>query len=373
MDMISLDDLILRHDLDPRLGDRDDGLVAQYAEIFAALPAIEINQHNEVIDGWHRYLAARSAGVPEIAYVVVETQDDDDLADRMWEANRKHGVQYTRGQRKAYGVKLHRRSLSAKAIAERAGVSVSSVYGWTKELREREKQERHSEIQRLHEEGKTQQEIADELGVDRSTIARNVQDPKTGILHKEVETAAIIDVESKVPSEDKEPVIPDNESEEEAEATREELSGEPQPEPEADDVPTEGSSEREAETESEEEPSPPEPIPADILETVRAVMGGFAETRPDGYVGKLKASAGEWMTITDDSLSNELERELLYSAAAMCSWREQMIWYQGELTNSFTDAFGKIGPVFVRGRTGQWSIVSKLRSIIRRLRAYPQL
>ena len=37
----------------------------------------------------------------------------------------------------------------------------------------------------------------------------------------------------------------------------------------------------------------------------------------------------EQMTITDDSLSNELERELLNSAAAMCLWQEQMIWYQG--------------------------------------------
>ena len=60
------------------------------------------------------YLAARRAGVAEIAYVVVETRDDDDLADRMWEANRKHGVQYTRGQRKVYGVKLHGRGLPTK-------------------------------------------------------------------------------------------------------------------------------------------------------------------------------------------------------------------------------------------------------------------
>ena len=77
----------------------------------------------------------------------------------------------------------------------------------------------------------------------------------------------------------------------------------------------------------------------------------------------------EWMTITDDSLSNELERELLTSAAAMCLWQELMIWYQGENSSTFTDAFGKIGPVFVRGQSGQWSIVSKLRSILRRLRA----
>ena len=389
--MISLDDLVLRQDLDPRLGDRDDELVEQYAEIFDVLPPIEINQDKEIIDGWHRYLAARRAGVAEITYVVVETRDDDDLADRMWEANRKHGVQYTRGQRKAYGVKLHGRGLSAKGIAERVGVGVSSVYGWTKELREKVKQERDSEIRRLRDEGKTQQKIADALGVDRSTVARNVQDSKTGILHDEAETLEIIDVEPRVPSEDKESDILDSGSEEVPEATPEEPSGEPRPEPETGEVAADELSERELEPQSEAppseveevteepvdepdpEPSPPEPIPADILKTARAVIGAFSEARPDGYVARLEASEAEWMTITDDSLSGEFERGLLTSAAAMCLWQEQMIWYQGENASSFTDAFGKIGPVFVRGRAGQWSIVSKLRSIFRRLRTYPQL
>ena len=58
--MIALDDVVLRRDLDPRLGERDDDLIAQYADIFDVLPPIEINQHNEVIDGWHRVRAART-------------------------------------------------------------------------------------------------------------------------------------------------------------------------------------------------------------------------------------------------------------------------------------------------------------------------
>ena len=94
------------------------------------------------------------------------------------------------------------------------------------------------------------------------------------------------------------------------------------------------------EPEPEEEPSPPQPISPDILKTARAVLGAFSGTRPDGYVARLEASEGEWMTITDDSLSNKLERGLLSSAAAMCLWNEQMIWYQGENASSFTDAFG---------------------------------
>ena len=174
----------------------------------------------------------------------------------------------------------------------------------------------------------------------------------------EAEHPEIVDVEPKAPSADAETDIYDSGSAEEPEATPEE----PQEEPKADDV----AADEEAES-PEPEPSPPEPIPDDILKSACAVMSAFTEARPDGYVAKLEASEGEWMTITDDSLSNELERELLTSAAAMCLWQEQMIWYQGENASSFTDAFGKIGPVFVRGRAGQWSIVSQLRSIIRRL------
>ena len=140
--LIALADVVLRDDLDPRLGDRDDALIAQYADIFDALPPIEINQQNELIDGWHRVRAAKHANRTEIAYVVVETQDDDDLADKMWDANLRHGVQYTRAQRQTQGLKLHGRGLKAKVIAERVGVGASSVYSWTKAKRARAEEAR---------------------------------------------------------------------------------------------------------------------------------------------------------------------------------------------------------------------------------------
>ena len=79
---------------------------------------------------------------------------DDDLSDRMWAANLKHGVQYSRAQRQTQGLKLHGRGLKAREIAGRVGVSASSVYSWTKELREQKKRERDAQIERLLAEGK---------------------------------------------------------------------------------------------------------------------------------------------------------------------------------------------------------------------------
>ena len=354
--MIALDDVVLRDDLDPRLGDRDDALIAQYADIFDALPPIEVNQHKELIDGWHRVRAAEHAKRTEIAYVVVETEDDDDLADKMWDANLRHGVQYTRDQRQTHGLRLYERGLSAKEIADRAGVGVNTVYRWTKAQREEAKQEREQAILDLADEGKTQKEIADELRIDQATVSRIMQNPQMGEMHKDADEPAL---EAPEPETDSTPVR--------EQPDKPEPESEPDPQPETDDTPA---AEEEPVTQDHEPEPPPEPIPIPpgIIEAARAVMGIFTEARPEGFVARLEASASEWMTITDDSLSNELERELLTSAAAMCLWQELMIWYLGENASTFTDAFGKIGPVFVRGQAGQWSIVSKLRAILRRLR-----
>lgn len=365
---IALDDVVLREDLDPRLGEREDDLIAQYADIFDALPPIEINQKNELIDGWHRVRAAKRAKRSEITYVVVETESDDDLGDKMWSANLQHGVQYTRVQRQTQGLKLHGRGLKAKEIAQRVGVSISSVYSWTKELRERERQARDAEIARLHEEGMTQQEIADEVGIERSTVSKNVKDSRTEKIHKvsEIQAEPAIEPLKAETLEELEAAEPKILESDETLAEEEVEISEPDPQPGTDE--TSAAEEEASPSEPEAEARPPEPIPDDILSTARAVMRTFSETRPDDYVARLEASPSEWMTITDDSLSNELERQLLTSAAAICLWQEWMIWYRGGRTSAFTDAFGKIGTVFVRGQAGQWRIVSRLRSILKRLR-----
>ncbi len=359
--MIAVDDVVLRDDLDPRLGQRDDDLIAQYADIFDSLPPIEINQDNELIDGWHRVRAAERAGRSEIAYVVVETAGDDDLSDRMWAANLKHGVQYTRVQRQTQGLKLHSRGLKAKEIAQRVGVSASAVYSWTKALRDKRKQERDAEIVRLREEGKTTREIADEVGVDHTTVAAVLENSRTGKIQQEPEGEAEPEIEPLEVEAGGEPEAAESDIPETDEAPSDEQLENSQPE--SADV-----EEESVTPEAEPESPPPEEIPIQILDTARVVIGGFTEARPDDYVARLEASASEWMTITDDSLSNELERELLTSAAAMCLWQEWMVWYQGERTGAFTDAFGKMGTVFVRGKSGQWTIASRLRSMLRRLR-----
>ena len=108
----------------------------------------------------------------------------------MYAPNLRHGVQYGREQKRAYGISLHGRELSAKDIARLSGVGVSTVYRWAKELREQEKQERDGEIQRLRDGGLTQQEIADELGMGRSTVAEIVGDSQKRKSDEQLESEA---------------------------------------------------------------------------------------------------------------------------------------------------------------------------------------
>ena len=94
------DDLYLRYAHDP-------ALVQRYAADLEALPPIEINQHNELIDGHHRVLAHRTNGVEQIPVTVTETHSDLDISSRATMANSKHGRPLTSSERKDAAIFLY--------------------------------------------------------------------------------------------------------------------------------------------------------------------------------------------------------------------------------------------------------------------------
>jgi len=143
--MISLDDVVLWRHLDPRMGELCDDEVAQYADIIGDLPLIEINQHKELIDGWHRYVVARQTGWTVLPYFVAETAGDIDLAEKMRAASAVHRVAYDM-QRRDWCMLLYRMGLKVQEISRRCDVSVSLVYHWTKEQRRADKAERDRKV-----------------------------------------------------------------------------------------------------------------------------------------------------------------------------------------------------------------------------------
>jgi len=56
-----LSQIVYREDLYPRIKS-DPATVQRYAENLDVLPPIEVNQHNILIDGWHRWTAHHDPG-----------------------------------------------------------------------------------------------------------------------------------------------------------------------------------------------------------------------------------------------------------------------------------------------------------------------
>ena len=74
----SPDQIKWRDDLYPRF-EPDPVVVKQYADDLDVLSPIQINQHGEIIDGYHRWMACQTRGVDQMPVVVTETQNDFEL------------------------------------------------------------------------------------------------------------------------------------------------------------------------------------------------------------------------------------------------------------------------------------------------------
>jgi hypothetical protein len=67
-------------------------MVNWYAETLRWLPAIEINQRNEIIDGYMRWLAHKRAKAPTIRVRVTEVASDLEHRCFAFQRNSKHGI-----------------------------------------------------------------------------------------------------------------------------------------------------------------------------------------------------------------------------------------------------------------------------------------
>ena len=64
-----------REDIYPRF-EHDHALVQRYQDTLEVLPAITINQHNELIDGYHRLIAYKGREVERMPVEVIQTHSD---------------------------------------------------------------------------------------------------------------------------------------------------------------------------------------------------------------------------------------------------------------------------------------------------------
>jgi hypothetical protein len=146
---LPVESVVFRKDLYPRI-EHNQAKAQEYSENIDQLPAIEVNQHNELIDGFHRWTAHKLAGQSEIEAVVTETTSDNHLLELAIDRNNAHGLQMSQADKKRMAIQLYSRGSRGadrkKALAKLLSVSLSAVTGWVSDLDQADREERKATI-----------------------------------------------------------------------------------------------------------------------------------------------------------------------------------------------------------------------------------
>jgi len=167
--------VMFREDLYPRI-EKSPITVQKYAEDLDVLPPIEINQHNEIIDGWHRWTAHKKKEAETINAIVTETLSDAHLLELAIERNSSHGLQLSQEDKRnmartIYHVTPEReREEKKKRLATILSVSERTVRDWLSRIDKDAKEARNKRIFDLWLACYTQEEIAERENVDQHTV-----------------------------------------------------------------------------------------------------------------------------------------------------------------------------------------------------------
>ncbi len=99
MGTINTKEIVFREDLYPRLKP-NPAKIQEYSENIEVLPPIEINQHNILIDGYHRWKAHETAGLDEVPCIVIQTASEQELLMLAVSKNSTAGQQLTQQEKK---------------------------------------------------------------------------------------------------------------------------------------------------------------------------------------------------------------------------------------------------------------------------------
>lgn len=167
--------IVYRDDLYPRLKP-DPATIQRYADNLDVLPPIEINQHNELIDGYHRWTAHRKENADQIAVTVTKTASDVELLALACHRNASHGLQLSDPDKRKMAVRLYAAGtgMSKDEIAKTISVSLRSVSGYLTDVDAQLRAERRETIRAMWQACHTQEEIAAAAGIDRVSVTEAV-------------------------------------------------------------------------------------------------------------------------------------------------------------------------------------------------------
>jgi len=165
-----------RKDLYPRTNP-DPIIIQKYAEDLEVLPPIEINQHNEIIDGYHRWIAHKKKKAKTISVIITQTASDIELLRFAITRNSTHGLQLNNDDKHSMARKLYMdKSIDKEEIAKILSVTSRSINSWVQDIDKARKDERDKKIQDMWFACYTLEEIASEIGVVKATISKEKED-----------------------------------------------------------------------------------------------------------------------------------------------------------------------------------------------------
>lgn len=177
--VLDTEKIVFRKDLYPRL-ETSPQKVQQYASDLSVLPPVEVNQRNELIDGWHRWTAHKTANGKTISAFVTETTSDGQLLELAVVRNAKHGLQLSLDDkrdmaRRIYHITPERDREGKKAyLATILSVSERTVRDWLSRIDKDAKESRDKKIFDLWLACWTQEEIAAEVGITQGEVAKSI-------------------------------------------------------------------------------------------------------------------------------------------------------------------------------------------------------
>jgi DNA modification methylase len=172
---IPISEVVFRQDLYPRIK-HDPMIIQKYADCIDQLPPIEINQHNILIDGYHRLTAHEKEKRETIKAIVIETKSEAELLTLAIEKNAKHGYQLSNEDKKKYSVKFFAmKSHTKEELIKLFSVSKRTMDRWLSDIEKQEREERKQKIFDMYLAGCTQEEIAENAGLSRESITKQME------------------------------------------------------------------------------------------------------------------------------------------------------------------------------------------------------
>lgn len=169
---IKTSDVVFRDKLYPRI-EHSQQKAQEYAENLDQLPPIEVNQRNELIDGYHRTLAHRLKKAEQISAIVTQTESDAHLLELAIERNAKHGLQLSQSDKRKMAIILYNAGEKTadrkKQLAALLSVTVRAVTEWVSDIDQAEREARALKIREMWERAYTAEEIGEAVGLPERT------------------------------------------------------------------------------------------------------------------------------------------------------------------------------------------------------------